>query len=292
MVRVTARPLWPCAGPASPSGAGGGRRHRHATRTGGDHVFAHPRRRLVCAGSRELPGGELIASYLSAWKQRSAAAAQALASLQEVVIEYATGRCPVAANRDHWDQTRVAGMRAASIRTYLPMRRSWSAGSATHRANWSASWSITGCHPTTLAWENTLLSPDYVGSLREEVERAHRCPPVRLPARSLRRSSVHVMASSAILPWPTGMDGRSASRRSPPSPVWVPPGMDYRYAGRSISGATLGVWSYQPLSRGTAPQFPSILGRYLHRRSAVEGTSRCMRPAQRHRPTGSGGSSL
>ena len=26
------------------------------------------------------------------------------------------------------------------------------------------------CHPTTLAWQNTLVSPDYVGALREVVE--------------------------------------------------------------------------------------------------------------------------
>ena len=26
------------------------------------------------------------------------------------------------------------------------------------------------CHPTTLAWDNTLISPDYIGALRETVE--------------------------------------------------------------------------------------------------------------------------
>ena len=32
------------------------------------------------------------------------------------------------------------------------------------------------CHPTTLAWENTLLSPDYPGAMRETVERATGAP--------------------------------------------------------------------------------------------------------------------
>ena len=32
------------------------------------------------------------------------------------------------------------------------------------------------CHPTTLAWENTLLSPDYVGAMREVVEAHTRSP--------------------------------------------------------------------------------------------------------------------
>lgn len=27
------------------------------------------------------------------------------------------------------------------------------------------------CHPTTLAWDNTLISPDYIGAMREVVER-------------------------------------------------------------------------------------------------------------------------
>ena len=32
------------------------------------------------------------------------------------------------------------------------------------------------CHPTTLAWDNTLISPDYIGALREVVERETGAP--------------------------------------------------------------------------------------------------------------------
>ena len=32
------------------------------------------------------------------------------------------------------------------------------------------------CHPTTLAWDNTLISPDYVGAMRETVERHSGAP--------------------------------------------------------------------------------------------------------------------
>src|SRR5581483_9438600 len=32
------------------------------------------------------------------------------------------------------------------------------------------------CDPTTLAWENTLISPDYVGAMREVVEQATGAP--------------------------------------------------------------------------------------------------------------------
>src|SRR5690606_22217139 len=32
------------------------------------------------------------------------------------------------------------------------------------------------CHPTTLAWDNTLISPDYIGAMREVLEQAHGAP--------------------------------------------------------------------------------------------------------------------
>ena len=32
------------------------------------------------------------------------------------------------------------------------------------------------CHPTTLAWQNTLISPDYVGAMREVVGSRHDAP--------------------------------------------------------------------------------------------------------------------
>src|SRR5207244_4779778 len=40
------------------------------------------------------------------------------------------------------------------------------------------------CHPTTLAWENTLISPDYPGAMREVVEQATGAPCVFLQGAS------------------------------------------------------------------------------------------------------------
>ena len=40
------------------------------------------------------------------------------------------------------------------------------------------------CHPTTLAWENTLISPDFPGAMREVVERATAAPCVFLQGAS------------------------------------------------------------------------------------------------------------
>ena len=40
------------------------------------------------------------------------------------------------------------------------------------------------CHPTTLAWQNTLISPDYVGALRQAVEEQTGAPCVFLQGAS------------------------------------------------------------------------------------------------------------
>ena len=40
------------------------------------------------------------------------------------------------------------------------------------------------CHPTTLAWQNTLISPDFPGAMRELVEQATGAPCVFLQGAS------------------------------------------------------------------------------------------------------------
>ena len=68
------------------------------------------------------------------------------------------------------------------------------------------------CHPTTLAWENTLISPDYVGAMREVVEARHRRA-VPVPSRRVRRPRAARRATSATRRSRTATAGNSASRR-------------------------------------------------------------------------------
>src|SRR5262249_40690402 len=54
---------------------------------------------------QNLPGGDLIAPYLSSLGQKVAALArEARASARPAVVAYATGRCALAAQRDFWDE--------------------------------------------------------------------------------------------------------------------------------------------------------------------------------------------
>ena len=76
------------------------------------------------------------------------------------------------ANRDFWDEASgqfVCGFNpAGSERRHAargPHRRRVRAHTLATVVNYA-------CHPTTLAWDNTLISPDYVGAMREVVEAA------------------------------------------------------------------------------------------------------------------------
>ncbi|ADB48555.1 hypothetical protein [Conexibacter woesei] len=125
---------------------------------------------LLTRDARDFPGGELVAPYLDALRIAAAEATRdALAATVPATLTWSTGRSAVAGARDltvdgrpliGWnpdaeaDDTLLAGRVTAADGTVLATLVNYA------------------CHPTTLAWQNTLTSPDYVGALRETVEDA------------------------------------------------------------------------------------------------------------------------
>ena len=187
-----------------------------------------------------LPGGELILPYLSEVQTKVAAAAkQAVADLHPTTLTYAWGRCNLAGNRDYWDAENglyACGYNpdAAADDTVLVIRATDADGAR------RAAIVNYACHPTTLAWENTLVSPDYVGALRETVEQATGAPCLftlgacgNLGPRRGYVGDTNVADANgrqlayAVLSTLTAMD---------------PPGQDFAYRGPVVSGATLGTW--------------------------------------------------
>lgn len=55
------------------------------------------------------------------------------------------------------------------------------------------------CHPTTLAWDNSLASPDFVGAARDLIESKHDAPV--LFCKVLRETLHLVMVSQEIREW-------------------------------------------------------------------------------------------
>ncbi|MDW5592913.1 hypothetical protein VSS74_01090 [Conexibacter stalactiti] len=131
------------------------------------HTHSGP---LLTRAAADWPGGELIAPYLDALREAAGAAArEALAGTVPATLDWATGRSDVAGARDLTvDGRPLIGWNpdAPADDTLLVGRVSSADGAVL------ATIVNYACHPTTLAWQNTLTSPDYVGALRETVERA------------------------------------------------------------------------------------------------------------------------
>jgi hypothetical protein len=196
---------------------------------------------------REFPGGELIEPYLNElYANVLAASSQAMTTLQESVITYASGHCTLAANRDYWDEGN--GLYACGFNadappaddTVLVARITDPAGAL------RASIVNYACHPTTLAWENTLISPDYIGAMREVVERGTGAP------------CIFALGACGDLGPRWGQQGNTAVADSNGRQLGYaalatlenmgPPLADYHYQGPVISGATLGDWRYRPFT--------------------------------------------
>ncbi len=197
-----------------------------------------------------LPGGELIPPYLAEVETKlRAAAAEARANLGETYLTYGSGRCDMARNRDYWDDGNnlfACGFNpdTPADDTLLVVRAASPDGTV------RATVVNYACHPTTLAWQNTLISPDYVGALRATVEAATHAPCVFTlgacgelgPRRSYVGDTAIADANGeqvahAALAVLAGMD---------------PVGQDYAYAGPVVSGATLGTWQHVAQDAGHA----------------------------------------
>ena len=208
-------------------------------------TFSHSHSTGFFAPDRvHLPGGELIAGYLTElFDKLESTALAAVANLQPATITYGTGCCNMATNRDYWDDER--GFYATGFNpegkaddTLLVARVTDPAGKAL------AVVVNYGCHPTTLAWENTLISPDYIGAMREVVEAATGAICVfalgacgELSPRQVHQGSTEVADNN----------GRNLGYAALATLATMdPPAVDFHYAGPVISGATLGTWKHVP----------------------------------------------
>ena len=190
------------------------------------------------------PGTELIGPYLERLAgEVGDAVLEARSHLTPAFVNYGTGRCSLAANRDFWDAgaARFAcgyNPGAEADDTVLVARVSDDAGATL------ATIFNYACHPTTLAWENRLLSPDFVGAAREVLETAFGAPALFLQGASgdlaPRDDYVGDTATADRNGRQLGHAAAAAIEALPP------PGSRFAYTGIVASGANLGTWEYRP----------------------------------------------
>jgi hypothetical protein len=192
-----------------------------------------------------VPGAELIQPYLAQLAdQVTRVIEQARQSLAPAWLTFGQGRCELAHNRDFWDaeaQRFVCGYNpgAAADDTLLVVRVSGEAGQT------RAILFNYACHPTTLAWQNRLLSPDFIGAAREVIERAFDAPAIFLQgALGDLAPRDNYVGDPSIADRNGRQLGYAAAAVVESLP---PPGTRFVYQGLVVSGADLGTWGYMPL---------------------------------------------
>ena len=239
---------------------------RVATATGIDSeyliiTFSHTHAAVQIDLTRSTePGGEHLAPYFDALPECCAkATAAARTMLQPADLSYSTGRCNLAWQRDFYDEERslfACGTNplAAADDTLLAIRCTAADGQAL------ANLINYGCHPTTLAWDNKLISPDYIGAMREVVENTTNAPCAfvlsacaELGPRDSYTGDIEIVERNGRQ---LGYAALSALESLPP------PATRMHYQGPVLSGATLAHWTHEALDaqeRESAQTFRSTL---------------------------------
>jgi hypothetical protein len=210
---------------------------------------------LMSRSRAELPGGDLIGPYLDAVAAKvGQLAAQAAKARHLATIMYGQGRCSLAANRDFLDVERqqiVCGFNpdGPADDTVLVAKIVGDGGVLV------ATLVNYACHPTTLAWQNTLTSPDYVGALRETIERHTAAPCLFLQGGSADLGPREGFVGDTAI---ADRNGRQLAFAALSTLEELPqPGTQFAYSVPVVSGATIGTWRHEPIDAAIAQRTKS-----------------------------------
>ena len=129
-----------------------------------------------------LPGSTLLQTWQDQFFEKTVQAIrESLSNPFSGTLDWDTGRCKLASNRDLPDPDAESGAESGAesprvICGFNPEKDSDDTlllGRITDEAGkLRATLTNYACHPTTLAWDNRAISPDYVGAMRETIEQA------------------------------------------------------------------------------------------------------------------------
>lgn len=195
-----------------------------------------------------LAGYELIGPWMeSVIAQSKSAMSRARQSACQSILEWHTGRCSLAAYRDLPEPT------SSSVRTQRIICGFNPAGQADDtlligrvtdsQGRIAATLANYACHPTTLAWDNTSISPDYLGAFRETIEKT-----TGAPALFLQGASGELSPREQYVGNPDVADrhGRQLAHAALATLYDMETaGNEFAYEGVVESGAPLAVWKHR-----------------------------------------------
>ncbi len=203
---------------------------------------------VLSEGDAHLPGGDLIAGYLATLREAAVAAGrQAIDCREPATIDWATGRCDLAADRE----SEIAGRAAVGYNPHVTADDTVLVGRVAAGGRVVGTVVNYACHATTLAWQNMLLSPDFVGAMRDLVEQATDGAPclfLQGASGDLAPREQYV-GDTAIADRHGASLGHAVLSALAALP---PPGTLLELGGVMESGAPLGMWQAAPHPRAGA----------------------------------------
>ncbi|MFT4280309.1 hypothetical protein [Microbacterium sp.] len=212
------------------------------------HTHAGP---SLAEGGLDLPGSELVEPYRVALVDALIAACRtAAAEATPAVATWAYGSCAMAVNRDlacgDRDVLGFAPDKPADTTVAVGRVASPEGRLRAVLVNYA-------CHPTTLAHENSLLSPDYIGATRDVVTGA-----TGVPCLFFQGASGDLSPREQYGPGTADTDrhGRALGHAVLSTLENMgAPSTQLRFDGVVESGAPLGIWSEHPAQPSSSTAF-------------------------------------
>jgi len=194
----------------------------------------------ICSSDKIKRGGAHILPYLEFIRSRAIELiGRCNESMQPGILEWEYGKCTLARNRDYPaddNKTKylVGYNPAATADDTLLLGVIYGAGG---RLGTIINYA---CHPTTLAQDNTLISPDFVGEMRTVMEGETKVPCLFIQGASGDLAPrVQYVADTAV----ADAHGRQLAYAALSAMEGKPkPGSDYHFTGSLSSGAPLAIW--------------------------------------------------
>lgn len=202
----------------------------------------------------DLPASESLAEYLETVYQASVVAVrEAMNNATEAVLDWNTGHCSLASMRDLPDPSPEADRIVCGWNPNEPADDTLIVGRVSDASGTLKAVIVNyACHPTTLAWENTAISPDFPGAMRDTIGKVLGVPALFMQGASGELSPRYQYVGDTDVADRHGRQLAFAALATLED--MEPSATSLEYQGVVESGAPLAVWRQTPMKASSCMQ--------------------------------------